>query len=124
MPLASLPIMMPCFGKRELRWRTRPRPGFRPPVRIELLQQNAEALGDDALAARRSRRQFTADEGNASLGRKHVDAGQLHHFGNGAARRRAQFLPHAVQSMAMARVAGRVVRKLEVILHSRSLAEL
>ena len=32
--------------------------------------------------------------------------------------------PHAVQSMAMARVLGRVVRKLEVILQSRSLAEL
>jgi hypothetical protein len=32
--------------------------------------------------------------------------------------------PHAVQSMAIPRVAGRVLRKLEVILHSRSLAEL
>ena len=32
--------------------------------------------------------------------------------------------PHAVQSMTMPRVEGRVVRKLEVILHSRSLAEL
>ena len=31
---------------------------------------------------------------------------------------------HAVQSMTMPRVAGRVVRKLEVILHNRSLAEL
>ncbi len=32
--------------------------------------------------------------------------------------------PHAVQSMTMPRVCGRVVRKLDVILHSRSLAEL
>ena len=32
--------------------------------------------------------------------------------------------PHAVQSIAMPRVPGRVVRKLEVILQSRSLAEL
>ncbi len=32
--------------------------------------------------------------------------------------------PHAVQSMAMARVAGRVRRKLEAILHNRSLAAL
>ena len=32
--------------------------------------------------------------------------------------------PHAVQSIAMPRVAGRAVRKLEVILQSRSLAEL
>ena len=31
---------------------------------------------------------------------------------------------HAVQSMAMARVAGRVVRKFEAILHSRSFAAL
>ena len=32
--------------------------------------------------------------------------------------------PHAVQSMTMPRVPGRVVRKLDVILHNRSLAEL
>ena len=32
--------------------------------------------------------------------------------------------PHAVQSMAMARVSGRVVRKLEATLHNRSLAAL
>ena len=32
--------------------------------------------------------------------------------------------PHAVQSMTMPRVCGRVVRKLEVYLHSRSFAAL
>ena len=32
--------------------------------------------------------------------------------------------PHAVQSIAMARVAGRVRRKLDAILQIRSLAEL
>ena len=32
--------------------------------------------------------------------------------------------PHAVQSIAIARVAGRVRRKFEAILHNRSLAEL
>ena len=33
-------------------------------------------------------------------------------------------LAHAVQSMAMPRDSGRVVRKLEMLLHSRSLAAL
>jgi hypothetical protein len=32
--------------------------------------------------------------------------------------------PQAVQSMAMPRVSGRVARKLDVVLHSRSLAAL
>ena len=32
--------------------------------------------------------------------------------------------PHAVQSSAIPRVPGRVVRKLDIILHSRSLAAL
>ena len=32
--------------------------------------------------------------------------------------------PHAVQSIAMPRVVGRVVRKLEIILQRRSLPEL
>ena len=94
-----------------------------PPVESHSCSRIPRRFADDDFAASPAAGQFAADERNSSLGWQHVDAGQLHHLGNGPAVA-MPMPPHAVQSMTMPRVSGRVVRKLDVILQSRSLAAL
>ena len=60
---------------------------------IPLIQHDAETLADDDFAARSASRQFAADQRNACLGRQHVDAGQFHHLGDGAAGGHADAAP-------------------------------
>ena len=80
-------------------------------------------LADDNFAFGASYSEFAANQRNPRLWWQHVDTRQFHHLRDGATVA-MPMPPQAVQSMTMPRVAGRVVRKLEVILHNRSLAEL
>ena len=97
--------------------------GVEPTGLVPFVQHDAETLADDDFATGASSGQFAANHGTAGFGRQHVDACQFHHLGDGAARGHADAAPRRPVDDDAAR-AGRVVRKLDVILHSRSLAAL
>ena len=60
---------------------------------VEFIHHDAKTLGDDDFTARCSGGQFAADQRNTGFRRQHVDAGQFHHLGNGAARSHADAAP-------------------------------
>ena len=74
--------------------------GIEPAGRVELVEQDAEAIRDDDLAARPARGQLAPDDRDAGRRRQHVDAGRS--IIVGIEPRDAMPMPaHAVQSMAM-----------------------
>ncbi len=119
-----MPAILPSIGPRWLSVCQVPRRGVQPARRHPIRSEDAEALADHNFAARlppavSSRRimGIPASGGSMSMPASSIIFGM-------EPRVAMPMPPQAVQSMAMPRVAGRVVRKLEVILHSRSLAEL